>query len=57
MAGLPLSLAIALWLVGAVWVVGLVAYFFDVSSDIIWFVLFLGTGTAVAEWRTRNRDD
>jgi hypothetical protein len=44
MAGLPASLAIAIWLVGALWIVALVSNYFGFSSDIIWFVLFLGTG-------------
>jgi hypothetical protein len=54
MAGLPLSLVIALWLVGAVWLVALATYFLDASSDIVWLVLFLGTGTALFEWRARK---
>lgn len=55
MAGLPLSLAISLWLVGAVWVVALGTYFFDMSSDIVWFVLFIGSATGLVELRMRNR--
>jgi hypothetical protein len=50
MAGLPLSLAIAIWLVGAIWIVALVSHYFGYSSDLIWFVLFLGTGAALIEW-------
>lgn len=58
MAGLPPSLAIAIWLVGALWIVALVSQFFGYSSDPIWFVLFLGTGAALIEWRAvRNRRD
>ena len=58
MAGLPLSLVIAIWLVGAMWIVGLIAQFFGFSSDLVWFVLFLGTGAALVEWRTRrNKKD
>jgi hypothetical protein len=53
MAGLPLSLVIAIWLVGAMWIVGLAARFFGFSSDLVWFVLFLGTGAALVEWRAR----
>ena len=47
MAGLPPSLAIAIWLVGALWIVALVSQFFGYSSDLIWFVFFLGTGAAL----------
>ena len=58
MAGLPLSLVIAIWLVGAMWIVGLIAQFFGLSSDVVWFVLFLGTGAALVEWRARrNKKD
>jgi hypothetical protein len=58
MAGLPIPLLIAIWLVGAMWIVGLTARYFGFSSDLVWFVLFLGTGVALAEWRAiRNRDD
>jgi hypothetical protein len=56
MAGLPPSLAIAFWLVGALWIVALVSNYFGFSSDLIWFVLFLGTGVALIEWRAlRNK--
>lgn len=58
MAGLPISLIIAIWLVGALWIVGAVAYYFGYPSDLIWFVLFLGTSVALAEWRAiRNKED
>ena len=58
MAGLPLSLVIAIWLVGAMWIIGLIAHLFGFSSDLVWFVLFLGTGAALVEWRARrNRND
>jgi hypothetical protein len=58
MAGLPASLAIAIWLVGALWIVALVSHFFGYSTDLIWFVLFLGTGAALVEWRTlKNKRD
>ena len=51
MAGLPLSLVIAIWLLGAMWIVALVSNYFGFSSDLIWSVLFLGTGVALIEWR------
>jgi hypothetical protein len=58
MAGLPFSLVIAIWLVGAMWIVGLAAYTLGFSSDLVWFVLFLGTGAALVEWRAgRNKKD
>jgi hypothetical protein len=58
MAGLPGSLAIAIWFVAALWGVGAVAYYFDYSAEFIWLTLFLGMGVALAEWRlTQNSDD
>lgn len=58
MAGLPVSLAIAVWLVGAMLIVALAARYFGFSSDFVWFVLFLGTGVALVEWRaSRNKTD
>jgi hypothetical protein len=48
---------LAIWLVGAMWIVGLAAYYFEFSSDLVWFVLFLGTGAGLMEWRTRNRNN
>ena len=58
MAGLPIPLAIAIWLVAAMWIVGLTAYYFEFSSDLVWLVLFLGSGTALLEWRaSQNRAD
>jgi hypothetical protein len=44
-----LSLIIAIWLAGAMWIVGLAAYYFGFSSDLVWFVLFLGTGAGLVE--------
>jgi hypothetical protein len=56
MAGLLPSLAIAIWLVGVLWIVALVYNYFGFSSDLIWFVLFLGKGVALVEWRAlRNK--
>ena len=58
MAGLPIPLAIAIWLVTAMWIVGLTAYYLGFSSDFVWLVLFLGGGTALAECRaSQNRAD
>ena len=58
MAGLPIPLMIAIWLVGALWIVGLTARYFGFSSDVVWFVLFLGTGVGLLEWRaSRNKKD
>jgi hypothetical protein len=38
------------------WIVALVSNYFSLSSDLIWSVLFLGTGVALIEWRvSRNK--
>ena len=58
MAGLPVSLAIAIWFVAALWIVGAVGYYFDYSAEFIWLTPFLAMGVALAEWRlTKNSDD
>jgi len=57
MFGLPLSLAISLWLVCAVWVITLVTYIFDFPSEIVWLVLMIGTGTALFDWAARRRSE
>jgi hypothetical protein len=50
MFGLPLSLAVSLWLVFAFWTVALVTYFFDFAGEMVWLVLILGTTTALYRW-------
>ena len=54
MAGLPGSLAIAIWFVAALWVVGAVAYCFDYPAELVGFTVLLGLGVAFAEWRAHN---
>ena len=49
MGRLPASLAITLWLVGAIWAVGLVAYAFDFPREVVWVSLGLGILAAVVE--------
>jgi hypothetical protein len=43
-----------IWLVGAAWVVALMVYLLDVPVEIVWMVLFLGTGTGIIEWARRK---
>jgi hypothetical protein len=54
MVGIPVALAIALWLVLSVWVVALVSYIFDLSSDIVWLTLMMGVAAAYVEWTLRR---
>ena len=57
MAGLPSFLAIAIWFVSALWVIGAVAYYFDYSAEVVWSALFLGLGVALVEWRLTKKGD
>ena len=41
-----------IWLVGAAWVVDLMVYLLDAPVEIVWMVLFLGTGTGIIESNT-----
>ena len=50
MAGLPVSLIIAIRLVVTTWIVGAVALCFGFGPEPVWLALFLGTGVAVVEW-------
>jgi hypothetical protein len=54
MAPLPFSLRIAIWLVVSLWVIGALPFYFGDHSELIWFVLFLGAGVAIAEWRSNR---
>ncbi len=54
MVGIPVALAIALWLVLSVWAVALVTYIFDLSSDIVWLTLMMGTAAGYVEWTLRR---
>ena len=54
MAGLPVSLNIAMCFVTALWAVGAAAYCFDYPAELVWFTGLLGLGVAFAEWRAHN---
>ena len=55
MAKLPESLAIALWMTGSIWLLGLVALLFDFDHEVIWAALVFGVATGVWEWLARGR--
>jgi len=57
MAGLSVSLIIAIWLVVTTWIVGAVAYWFEIGPEPVWLTLFLGAGVALAEWRLFQKAD
>jgi hypothetical protein len=48
----PPSLAIALWLTGAMWFVGLLAYRFDQPPEVVGGIFIMGIVAAVMEWLT-----
>jgi len=54
MAGLPLSLIIAISLTAGLWAVAAVTYYFDYSAELIWVTLLFGSLAAVTEWRVRT---
>jgi hypothetical protein len=47
---LPPSLAIALWLTGAMWFVGLLAYRFEQPPELVGGIFIMGIIAAVMEW-------
>jgi hypothetical protein len=49
---LPPSLAIALWLTGAMWLVGLLAYRLDQPPEVVGGIFIMGIIAAVVEWLT-----
>jgi hypothetical protein len=49
MAGLPVSLKIAMCFVAALWVVGAAGYCFDYPTELVWFTGLLGVSVAFAE--------
>jgi hypothetical protein len=49
---LPPSLAIALWLTGAMWFVGLLAYRFDQPPEVVGGIFIVDIIAAVMEWLT-----
>jgi hypothetical protein len=50
MTGLPPSLAIALWLVGSIWTVAVVAHIFDAPHEIVYAALAFGVMAGLVEW-------
>lgn len=50
MAKVPTSLLIALWIVGSTGLVGLLAIYFDVSSDVVVAAFLFGLIAAAHEW-------
>lgn len=55
MAGIPTSLAIAIWATGACWIVAILAYVFDVEAPIVAPLLIVGGLAGASEWCLRSR--
>ena len=58
MTGLPASLSIALWLVGSLWLIAILAQIFDAPHEIVYAALAFGLIAGVVEWlliRGNNR--
>jgi hypothetical protein len=47
---IPTSLAIALWLTGTMWLVGLLAYRFNQPPAIVGGIFIMGIVAAIMEW-------
>jgi hypothetical protein len=52
MAKLPTPLSIALWLIGPIWAVAIVAHIFDAPHEIVYAALAFGLFAGVVEWLT-----
>jgi hypothetical protein len=41
--------------VGALWIVGALAYWLGYDFEVVWLTALIGSGVAVAEWRLARR--
>ena len=57
MTGLPLSLRIALWFAGAIWLVAVAVSVFDAPAEIVCGAFFMGLIAAAVEWLAFMRGD
>jgi hypothetical protein len=55
MARVPESLQIALWIVGSVWLLAILALLFGFDAEAIWAALVFGTVVGLWEWQARRR--
>jgi hypothetical protein len=51
---LPNSLTIALWTIGACWIVAIISYVFGASAEWLFALVALGILTGLAEWYLRQ---
>ena len=52
--GSPVSLVIALWLVGSMWLVGVGFYYFELPPPMLGGVFIMGLVAALMEWLARS---
>jgi hypothetical protein len=57
LAKLPVSLSIALWLVGSLWAVAILAHVFDAPHEIVHAAFAFGLFAGVLEWLAWRRSD
>jgi hypothetical protein len=50
MTAIPTSLSIALWLVGSMWLIAILAHAFDAPQEIVYVTFVIGLLAGVAEW-------
>jgi hypothetical protein len=55
MTGVPDSIAIALWCVGSIWVVAIIAYLLDVGGEVVFVTFLVGIVAAATEFLARRR--
>jgi hypothetical protein len=55
MERLPVSLSIALWLVGSLWIIGLIAYLGDAPSPLVAATFVVGLVAGALEWWVATR--
>jgi hypothetical protein len=55
MTGLPTSLSIGLWFVGAIWLVGILAFVNDAPGELVWASFLVGLFAGLAEWLAHSR--
>lgn len=54
MANFPQTLAIGLWITGALWLLAAIAYLIGASTDWILQLFVFGVLTGIAEWLMRR---
>jgi hypothetical protein len=56
MAGIPTSLAIAIWVTGACWALAAIAYLLEAETTFVAPMVVIGALTGAAEWLLRRNN-